>query len=85
MDFLTELLKILGSESRSKIAVLLVLIVVALCSLFAYEHYTASFRLSRLQKETDLFIRLQEVELQGTNITNPEFVRLRDILLERIS
>ena len=85
MDFLTELLKFLGSESRSKIAVLLTIIVIALGFLVAYEYYTASFRLGRLQKETDLLVRLQEVQMQGTNIISPELIHLRAVLLTNVT
>lgn len=68
-DFFSELLKFFSKLSWRKLFALLVFAVVALAVLFLYEQYTASFRLSRLQKATDLLAHLQEIQAHGTNST----------------
>jgi competence protein ComGC len=66
-DFFAELLKIFSEPTWRKIAMVLSLVLASLVALLVYERYTASFRLSRLQKETELLTRLQEIQNRGTN------------------
>lgn len=79
-DFLTELLKFFQTPTRSKLVVGFAVVFVALCGFAIYEHYTASFRLDRLQKEANLVAHLQEIEIRGTN-DPPELRQLESSLL----
>jgi hypothetical protein len=81
MNFITELIKYLGSPTRGKWPILITTIVFGLILLVSYERYTATFRLGRLQKESDLLARLQETQMRSTNVLDPELIRLQAVLL----
>lgn len=79
-DLLTELLKFFSKPSWRKVITLGCLVIGAIVVLFGYEHYTASFRLSRLQKGADLLASLQKLQNDGTNNTT-EFKRAYTALM----
>jgi len=81
MNFITELIKYLGSPTRGKWPILITIIVFGLTLLVGYERYTATFRLGRLQKESDLLARLQEIQMRSTNAMTPELIRIQAVLL----
>jgi hypothetical protein len=81
MNFITELIKFLGSPTRGKWPVLITLVFLALAILIGYERYTATFRLGRLQKEANLITQLQEIQARGTNMMTPQLNELEATLL----
>ncbi len=62
-DIFAELLKYFHKPSLTKILTALGLLGVGLLAVLCYELYTSSFRLDRLQKAADLFVRLEEIRL----------------------
>lgn len=70
-----------GSEfTWRKFLTLVVVSLLAFGAFLLFERYTSSFRLSRLQKASDLLVRLQEIEQKGTN-NSPELIRARQTLM----
>lgn len=81
-DFFTELLKILGTPTRARLFGLLFLMGFCTLALLSYERYTATFRLSRLEKQTELLTRIRELQMQGTN-SAPELEKARRALIDQ--
>lgn len=79
-DMLEALFKFGSEFTWRKLLALILLGAVAFGIFLLYERYTSSFRLSRLQKASDLLIRLQEIEVHRTNST-PELERARIALM----
>ena len=79
-DIFAELLKYFHKPSLTKILTALGLLGVGLLAVLCYELYTSSFRLDRLQKAADLFVRLEEIRLHGTN-NPPEMRRAYTVLI----
>ena len=69
-EFLAELTKLLNTPTRRKVLTVLGILLLCAAVILIYERYTATFRLSRLQKEHELLIRLEEVQKGQTNYNN---------------
>ncbi len=84
-DFFTELLKTFTEPGRKQLTAI-VFVVISVCLGFvgflAFERYTASFRLSRLQKEVDVLTRLMEIEKSSGNEPSKELQKARKALIE---
>ena len=81
-DIFAELLRYFHKPSLSKILTVLGILGAGLLAVLCYELYTASFRLERLQKAADLFVRLEEIRLHGTN-SPPEMRRAYTALIDQ--
>jgi hypothetical protein len=62
-----EIVEVLTEFTWKKFFIFLGLLTALIVGLLAYEGYTSSFRLSRLQKSAELVAKLQEIDLTITN------------------
>lgn len=85
MIHLFELLKSVVGGSQNKITTLVSLLLLAGVVFIAYERFTASFRLGRLQREAVLLSQIQEIQAKGTNAMTPELSQLNTVLLSNAS
>ena len=72
-----------GKLSLRKILLLIVVAFIALVFIAGYERITASFRLSRLERETNLLSKLQEIQKQGTNAP-PESIQAQTLVYAQV-
>src|SRR6516162_6374800 len=84
-DLYDILIKNLFAEfTWQKLRILLAVGMVGIVGFFVYERYTSSFQFSRLQKATELLVKLQEIQIRSTN-SAPEIEAARKELVAQVA
>src|SRR5689334_20686099 len=80
-DFFEALFKFFSEFTWRKLAGVFLVLIVCFGGFSLYERYTSSFKLSRLQKATELLLRIQEAQANAPTNAPPELDRARNALL----
>jgi len=81
--FFETLLKTLLEADRRKLRSIVMVAIVVFGLVCFYEWFTASFRITRLQKATELLLRVQELQNRGTNMA-PDLEAARRTLIQQV-